>query len=108
MSERRPWVAKMMRELEQAESRRRKTDENLRSASRERRSGSSVSAVYSIRLDRREIEALEQRAAQMGIRPTVLARNLIRTGLHSGELAPVADAARHVVGAVEELQALLP
>jgi hypothetical protein len=106
--EHRPWVAEMMREIEQMEVSGREIDDDLRSASRQRRSGSSMSVVYSIRLDRREIEALERRATQMGLRPTVLARNLIRTGLMSEDLSPVVDAARHVVGAVEELQALLP
>jgi hypothetical protein len=39
------------------------------------------SMVYSIRLGRGEVEALERRAAANGLKPTVLARNLIRMGL---------------------------
>ena len=45
----------------------------------ERTAGASV--VYSIRLDRGELRALERRALVAGIKPTVLARNLIRVGL---------------------------
>src|SRR4051812_48963273 len=46
---------------------------------RARRRDSSV--VYSIRLDPGEVRALEVRAAAFGIKPTILARNLVRCGL---------------------------
>jgi hypothetical protein len=49
-------------------------------AARLRRRG-GASLVYSVRLDPSEIAALTRRAAEMGIKPTVLARNLIRVGL---------------------------
>jgi hypothetical protein len=44
-----------------------------------RRIGNSV--VYSFRLDPGELMALERRAALLGLKPSVLARNLVREGL---------------------------
>jgi hypothetical protein len=44
-----------------------------------RQKGSSV--VYSFRLDPGEVRALERRAADLGLKPSVLARNLVREGL---------------------------
>jgi len=46
-----------------------------------RQKGNSV--VYSFRLDPGEVLALERRAADMGLKPSVLARNLVRQGLRS-------------------------
>jgi hypothetical protein len=39
--------------------------------------------VYSFRLDPGEVLALERRAADLGLKPSVLARNLVRQGLRS-------------------------
>ena len=47
-----------------------------------RQKGSSV--VYSFRLDPGEVMALERRAAALGLKPSVLARNLVREGLRGG------------------------
>jgi hypothetical protein len=65
------------------------------------------SVVYSIRLDRGELMALERRAFVAGIRPTVLARNLIRIGLTKSAGCDVVDAVERVSAAVEELRALV-
>ena len=47
------------------------------------RSNRAVGALvaYSLRLDPGEMAALKRRAASMGMKPSVLARNLIRQGL---------------------------
>jgi hypothetical protein len=71
----------------------------------ERMGGPSV--VYSIRLDRGELMALERRALIGGIKPTVLARNLIRIGLTRPVGCEVADAVERVALAVDELRALV-
>jgi hypothetical protein len=65
------------------------------------------SVVYSIRLDRGELMALERRAFLAGVKPTVLARNLIRIGLTKTGGCEVADAVEQVAAAVEELRALV-
>jgi hypothetical protein len=46
-----------------------------------RRSAGGPSAVFTLRLARDELNALEVRARAFGIKPSVLARNLIRVGL---------------------------
>lgn len=70
-----------------------------------RATGGSI--VYSIRLDRGEVEALERRATSHGLKPTVLARNLIRMGLARGGADDVADAADQVARALAELRKLI-
>lgn len=65
------------------------------------------SVVYSVRLDRGEVMALERRAYVAGVKPTVLARNLIRIGLTKSAGCEVADAVEGVALAVEELRALV-
>jgi hypothetical protein len=42
------------------------------------------SVVYSLRLDPGEVDALHRRAAALGVKPSVLARNLLRAGLVAG------------------------
>lgn len=66
-----------------------------------------ISMVYSIRLDRAEVETLERRAAAHGLKPTVLARNLIRVGLAPRGAADMAIAVDRVAAALAELRALL-
>jgi len=66
-----------------------------------------ASLVYSIRLARDEVEALERRAAAYGLKPTVLARNLIRMGLAPRGAGDVADKLDEVVAAVEDLRSLV-
>jgi hypothetical protein len=64
--------------------------------------------VYSIRLDHDEVRALQLRAARAGIKPSALARNLIRTGLslpYDRELSTVVD---RVDAAMEQLRDLVP
>ena len=65
---------------------------------RHRRTLTAPSVVYSIRLDPAEVAALESRATQADMKPTALARNLIRTGL----AAPRGDA---LPRAIDQLQA---
>jgi hypothetical protein len=69
--------------------------------------GAGPSIAYSVRLDRGEVEALERRAAAYGLKPTVLARNLIRAGLVPGGAADLAAAVDRVAEALEELRTLL-
>ena len=57
-----------------------------------RQAGSSV--VYSFRLDPGEVMALERRAANLGLKPSVLARNLVRQGLASARLDDSPDQTR--------------
>ena len=46
-----------------------------------RRARANPSVVFSLRLDPGEVSALERRAAALGLKPSVLARNLVRRGL---------------------------
>jgi hypothetical protein len=64
--------------------------------------------VFSIRLDPAEFAALEARAASKHLRPSVLARNLIRVGLARSNGDAVARAVDQIEGAVEELRAVFP
>jgi hypothetical protein len=52
-------------------------------AVRGRRNRRKTSIVYSIRLDPGEVDALETRAASLGMKPTILARNMVRIGLRT-------------------------
>lgn len=75
---------------------------------RDRRKRAGPSLVFSVRLDLSEIEALERRAAVVGLRPSVLARNLIRVGLSCGGTAELSDALDRLESTVAELRALVP
>lgn len=66
-----------------------------------------ISRPYSIRLDRYEIDALEERAAARGLRPTVLARNFIRMGLAQAGPGDVADAIWQVAAALDDLRTVV-
>jgi hypothetical protein len=82
-------------------------DEAVRLAPRSLRRRAGASIVFSLRLDPAELAALETRALLTGIKPTVLARNLIRTGLaaaHGGEIAAAVD---RLEAAVCELRAVV-
>lgn len=61
------------------------------------RGAGGPSVVYSIRLDRGELMALERRAYVAGVKPTVLARNLIRIGLTKSAGCEVVDAVERPV-----------
>lgn len=65
------------------------------------------SVVYSIRLDPDEVAALEKRAAGLGLKPTVLARNFIRNGLGARNYKPVGPAVERLEAALDELRAAL-
>lgn len=106
--EQRPWIAEVEREIAGLDDADRQVAEVLRAhrEQRHQRAGSGASVVYSIRLDPAEVKALECRAAATGIRPTVLARNLIRTGLCAGRSDALSEALRRVEDAVAELRAL--
>jgi hypothetical protein len=60
--------------------------------------------VLSVRLDVGERRALERRAAISGIKPSVLARNLIRVGLSRSADTALAEAVTHLESAVAELR----
>jgi hypothetical protein len=74
---------------------------------RRRRSATGPSVSYSIRLEVEELAALEQLAETLGIKPTVLARNLIRSGLAAGRGDAVARAVDGIEQALAELRALV-
>jgi hypothetical protein len=63
--------------------------------------------VFPVRLDRAELAALEQQAAVTGIKPTVLARNLLRTGLSRSDGGALARAVDQLEAAVEEVRSLV-
>ena len=72
-----------------------------------RRGESGISAVFTVRLDRDELSALERRAKVVGLKPSVLARNLIRAGLaHPGDQG-VSAALDRLEAAMDELRALV-
>ena len=55
--------------------------------------GPAARSCSSVRLDPRELEALERRAFAVGNRPSVVARNFIRTGLSRPAGIPLAELA---------------
>lgn len=72
---------------------------------RRRATGSSV--VFSLRLDPAELSALEVAAARRDLKPTVLARNLIRVGLSAPPENAVSAAVSRVEEMVQELRAIV-
>jgi hypothetical protein len=76
-------------------------------AQRTARRQTGASVVYSIRLDAGEVAALERRAAAVGIKPTVLARNLLRMGLSRRADTDLDAAIGRAEAAVRELRALV-
>ncbi len=70
--------------------------------------GAGPSVVYSVRLDPAELAALRAQADAAGLRPTVLARNLIRCGLSAPGGASLADAVGRLEDAVARLRSTLP
>jgi glycine cleavage system pyridoxal-binding protein P len=81
--------------------------EAARLAPRSTRRTSESSIVFSVRLDPREVAALEARAALIGIGPSVLARNLIRTGLAAWNGDTVAAVVDQLEAVVSELRAVI-
>ncbi|MGH8961768.1 MAG: hypothetical protein ACRDWT_11360 [Jatrophihabitantaceae bacterium] len=77
-------------------------------AARERRSESAVSTVFTVRLDRDELEALQRHAQVRGMKPSVLARNFIRVGLTEGGSDAMASVIDRLEDAVAELRAVAP
>jgi hypothetical protein len=96
-------VAVVQQELAELEAAQRR--QNL--APRAKRRVTGASAVFSVRLDPAEVDALETRAAAAGLKPSVLARNLIRTGLAARNGATLARAVDRLDSAVEELRGLV-
>lgn len=74
---------------------------------RRRRQVTGPSVSYSVRLDVGELAALEDRAAELGLKPTVLARNLIRCGLAAGRSELLTRALDGIDQAVAEVRALV-
>ena len=108
-------IAFVMRELEQLAN----TDGSV-AAKLARRAypDRGPARVYSLRLGHAELAALEERAEQLGLRPSVLARNLVRIGLRAGaredplasaidHLATLLDDVRGIESAAAEVRALL-
>ena len=97
-------IAAVHRELAELDAVNSAVSDGLRMRS-QRAAGPSV--VFSIRLDRGELMALERRAYIADIKPTVLARNLIRVGLTKSAGSEVTEAVERLAAAVEELRALV-
>jgi hypothetical protein len=74
---------------------------------RSRRGASGPSVVFTLRLDPDELAALELRARTYGMKPSVLARNLIRSGLTGVHNAGVVEALDRLETAVDNLRALV-
>lgn len=93
------------REIEEAKASEAAIAAGLAAGSRRKRNGTSI--VYSLRLTPAEVTALERRAAAMGIRPAVLARNLVRNGLRrrpdEEDLARAIDKVDDAVRVLREL-----
>ncbi len=98
-------IAEVQRELEALTAADTAVAASLPSRSRRGAGGSSI--VFTLRLDPDELTALETRAAALGIKPTVLARNLIRAGLTGVHNAGVAEALDRLEMAVDNLRALV-
>jgi hypothetical protein len=73
---------------------------------RRRKAANRPSVVFSVRLDPDELRALETRAAARGMKPSVLARNLIRTGLAAPAGGDVSDVLDRLSTVTDELRAL--
>ena len=82
-------------------------DERPKLPKRRVRRGEAESIVYSIRLDREEVELLELEASRIGLRPTGYARNLIRVGLAAGRSNDLADVVDRLDQVVQELRSLI-
>jgi hypothetical protein len=95
-------VAEVEREIELMEAERAATVAALER--RGRRGGGTV--VLSVRLDATEVDELERRAERVGIRPSVLARNLIRKGLGSPTSIALEDVVARLDRAMDDLRAL--
>jgi hypothetical protein len=97
-------IAHVQRELARLEA----ADEAMRLAPRSRRRLRGSSVVFSVRLDPDEVRALETRAALVGIKPSVLARNLIRLGLATRQADSLSRAVGQLEDALQDLRALVP
>jgi hypothetical protein len=100
-------IASVMRELEALEASA-SLGANLAPSGRRGSQGAAgPSAVFSVRLDRDELEALESRALVLGIKPSVFARNLIRLGLAQPGNRDASAVLDRLESAVDELRALV-
>jgi hypothetical protein len=66
-----------------------------------------ASVVFSLRLDPAELDALEVRARAGGVKPSVFARNLIRTGLAAGHRDRIAATVDQLEAVLSELRAAI-
>ncbi len=65
------------------------------------------SIVYSLRLEREDVATLARRAALLGISPTALARNLIRSGLSAGGSDALARIAEQLETSAADLRMIV-
>ncbi|MEO6885629.1 MAG: hypothetical protein ABI232_04980 [Jatrophihabitantaceae bacterium] len=98
-------IASVQRDLAELEERDAAVASLVSSGTR-RRPGSSV--VYSVRLDPAEVSALETAAAMRGLKPSVLARNLIRMGLSMPQEDAVSKLVDRLSETMQELRAIVP
>jgi hypothetical protein len=75
---------------------------------RRRRRATGPSIVYSIRLDPVEVAELEKQAAAADMKPTALARNLVRIGLASRNGENLTRAVDRLEAAMQELRSVVP
>jgi hypothetical protein len=99
-------IAFVQADLERREAADRAVERALPQRPRRRTTGPSI--VFSIRLDPAEVRLLEERSAVLAIKPTVLARNLIRIGLATPARDGVPLALDRVQAALDELRGLMP
>ncbi|HEV7192873.1 MAG TPA: hypothetical protein VGN35_06645 [Jatrophihabitantaceae bacterium] len=98
-------IALVQRDMDEAE----RADEAIGAglARRSSRATNTPSVVFSVRLDVGELRALETRAAATGVKPSVLARNLIRSGLAARTSADVTDVLDRLTTVTDELRAMV-
>ncbi len=77
-------------------------------ASTPRARSGGAARVLSFRIDAEELAVLERRAALVDVKPSVLARNLVRVGLSADSTDEMSAIVDRLESAVAELRALVP
>lgn len=103
-------IAEVQREIAAFEAADRAADDAVARLNTSKRNGyAGASVVFTLRLDPQELDALRQRAAARGLRPSVLARNLIRIGLQPpGSTDDLSRAAEQLETALAAFRAVVP
>lgn len=96
-----------LRTLQREQEERERLEAACQLTPRRKRRVTGGSIVFSVRLDPEEYAALERRAIATEIKPTVLARAYIRTGIARRCGLDVVEAVDRLEAAVEELRAVV-